>query len=162
MSYSRQLQDATDAKMEIPEEVLSLRCWFVHKAYTNMYLMSGGMYVTCALKSKLCHRTAVCSPVFVGWLIFEWSSFLERLVSSSRLCARVLKSLSDSLLVMHDKTCNVCVQFQCAWGLRLAIGGFTKPPCSYKAYYYVICLCYQSRNVWGSQFDLEIFCASLD
>lgn len=42
-----------------------LHCRFFDEPYTNIYPMRGGSHKARALKFEICHRTAVCSPVFV-------------------------------------------------------------------------------------------------
>lgn len=41
------------------------------KLYTNVHPMRGDTYWIRALTFAICRRTAVCSPIFVGWHNFE-------------------------------------------------------------------------------------------
>lgn len=69
--WSRCLQDAIGANMEVCNGDPEVQCWLFEKPYNTTYLLHGGAHKTRALKLETCHRTAVGNPIFVGWLNLE-------------------------------------------------------------------------------------------
>lgn len=67
LSYCRLLQVAIDAIMEVVTEDPELKCWFLDKPYTDVYLMRGGTHQTQVLELEARQKAAVRNPIFVWW-----------------------------------------------------------------------------------------------
>lgn len=52
--YCRRLPNATDARMQVEDEVPQLRCWFFDKPYSSHYFMHSGSHHTRTMEFEVC------------------------------------------------------------------------------------------------------------